>query len=688
MGEIGVSKPRGRIARRKQSGALVRAEARGLPTIYLSHLQNDSAAAALPRVYLSETGDHGAVGRLKWLASTCVAGAVALGLIGIAVYASMNMGDGSGILSSIRQASRAALRPLKTASIAHDRQSPTDLKGDLIETTSAGFINRQIIHQRVVEHQDGREFIAIKPYIRLIVGLSTNPPPSNEKIPPFDPFKLYADATPVGAKDNSGNQHLSTTVVSLPVAALDNDGVKLTDAQAARLVRQAAENYAAAEHPFKMAANSATPGFAALQNASYHPDNPGSPLTHNMTTIGKTMEASDDDGADDPSLIDGSKTEVERVKRGNRLISIIEKAGVDRTEARAIIAAFRHVFSPRDLSPGQRIAVTLVPTAHDIDSMRPIKVSIFSPANEHLATAVRTKSGAYVASKKPLRAALDGGKASIPDDRATLYQSFYEAALKEQLPRKVIMQLLRIESYDVDFKQQVNPGDTFEAFFESPRNGNDATAVGPLLYASMTIDNVTHSFYRFRTPDGVVDYYDKNGNSAKKFLMRDPVRGGRFSSGFGMRFHPILHVWRMHDGVDWAAPIGTPIMAAGDGVVVFAGRRGGYGNYVRLRHANGFQTGYGHMLRFAKGLKPGVHVKQGQIIGYVGSTGISTGPHCHFEVLVDRRYVNPMTIHVPHGRQLKGRMLAEFERERLHINALMQMDPVTNQIAANTKTAD
>ncbi len=241
-----------------------------------------------------------------------------------------------------------------------------------------------------------------------------------------------------------------------------------------------------------------------------------------------------------------------------------------------------------------------------------------------------------------------------------------------------MLRLLRVHSYDVDFKQKVKAGDSFEMFFDG---GNNEAEVGELLYTAMTIDGQSRKFFRFRTPDDVVDYYDEQGNSAKKFLMRNPVKGGRYTSGFGDRRHPLLRYMRKHTGVDWAAPTGTPILAAGDGTVEQVGGRGGYGNYVRIRHANGFATAYGHMSRYGAGVAPGVAVKQGQIIGYVGSTGLSTGPHCHFEVLVNNGFVNPMTIQVPRGLQLTGRQLAEFNRERKRIETLMQMDPVTSRVA-------
>jgi murein DD-endopeptidase MepM/ murein hydrolase activator NlpD len=286
----------------------------------------------------------------------------------------------------------------------------------------------------------------------------------------------------------------------------------------------------------------------------------------------------------------------------------------------------------------------------------------------------RNRQGDYVASTDQIG---NDTKSTQASARTTLYHSFYQAALQQRLKAETILKLLRVHSYDVDFKQKVRPGDSFEMFFD----GAGDEEAGELLYTSMTIDGQTRKFYRFRTPDDVVDYYDEQGNSAKKFLMRNPVKGGRYTSGFGARNHPLLRYRRQHTGVDWAAPSGTPILAAGDGTVEKVGREGGYGNYVRIRHANGFATAYGHMVRFAPGMEKGVSVKQGQIIGYVGSTGLSTGPHCHFEVMVNNQFVNPMTIQVPRGLQLTGRQLAEFQRERKRIEYLMQLDPVTSRVA-------
>ncbi|MEO1281904.1 MAG: M23 family metallopeptidase, partial [Pseudomonadota bacterium] len=201
---------------------------------------------------------------------------------------------------------------------------------------------------------------------------------------------------------------------------------------------------------------------------------------------------------------------------------------------------------------------------------------------------------------------------------------------------------------------------------------------GDLLYTQIISGGEASRFFRYRAATDDWDYYSADGNNSRRFLMRKPVRGGnvRLTSGFGLRNHPLLNRRKMHNGVDWAARSGTPILAAGKGTITFAGRKGANGNYVRIRHANGYQTSYSHMRRFARGVKAGVRVRQGQVIGYVGSTGLSSGPHLHFEVLVNKRPVNPMKIKVGNERQLDGKDLRAFQRERARLDQLMRRTPV------------
>jgi murein DD-endopeptidase MepM/ murein hydrolase activator NlpD len=655
---------------------LVPAAASGLPSIFLGEIPKTERK--LPPVYLCETGPDGASCRLKWLASTCLAGMVGVCLIGVAIYASLNMGDGSGMVSSIKRASLAALQPMRSATLAKDGQSANGQKEDRIQMTAAGFATRQVIHDTVIERQGSREFITIKPYLRIVAGLATELPADADEAPPFNPFKLYSDATPVGASGEADDapQAVSLKVIDVPGGILpQSDGVELRPDEVGRLVAEAAENFAYAEAADQTGAIG--DGEGQLLQAAYHPeDGLGLAPSPHTTVIHKSADdaAGEDDDFDE--LLAGAETKTLKVGSGDTLMSLFTKAGTEPTEAQQMIEAFGPIFTAKDLKSGQELRFSMVPAPSDTGQMEPVKVSIFDK-DTHLATVARNRQGEYVASTEAIG---NDAKPTQGASRATLYTAFYHAALEQHIPAETILKLLRVHSYDVDFKQKVKAGDTFEMFFDG---GND-DEVGELLYTSMTIDGQQRKFYRFRTPDDVVDYYDEQGNSAKKFLMRNPVKGGRYTSGFGARNHPLLKYLKMHTGVDWAAPSGTPILAAGDGTVEKVGREGGYGNYVRLRHANGFATAYGHMSRFAAGMAPGVAVKQGQIIGYVGSTGMSTGPHCHFEVLVNAKFVNPMTIQVPRGLQLTGRQLAEFQRERGRIETLMQMDPVSSRVAQAT----
>ena len=222
--------------------------------------------------------------------------------------------------------------------------------------------------------------------------------------------------------------------------------------------------------------------------------------------------------------------------------------------------------------------------------------------------------------------------------------------------------LIRAYSGNVDFQRDIRKGDEIDVLYESKETENGEFAkLGNVLYANLTIGGKQKAIYRHKKKNGRVGYYYKNGKSVRKGLMRHPITGVRISSGYGMRRHPISKRRKMHTGIDYAAPTGTPIRAASDGVLTYVGRKGGYGKYISIKHNSRLSTAYAHMSRYAKGMKNGKRVKQGQIIGYVGSTGHSTGPHLHYEVRVNGKHVNPRSAKLPMDDSLTGKELQRFK---------------------------
>ena len=276
----------------------------------------------------------------------------------------------------------------------------------------------------------------------------------------------------------------------------------------------------------------------------------------------------------------------------------------------------------------------------------------------------------------------DKNASETDDDENTLsvFNSIYETALKQGVPRFLIDELVRVYSYDVDFQRRVQGGDSIEFFYAEPEDGDKGR--GELLYASITLGNEKKLFYRFQTQDdNAIDFYDPQGRSARKFLLRMPLPAGQLRSGFGWRRHPVLGYAKMHTGTDWANKIGTPILAAGNGTVIKSGWTAGYGNHIEIEHLNGYITTYSHMSAYGRGTDVGAKVRQGQIIGFLGQTGLATGPHLHYEVIVNDNFVDPMAIKLPRGRELDGKMLADYKREKDRIEQLLQKSPGRTSVA-------
>ncbi len=360
------------------------------------------------------------------------------------------------------------------------------------------------------------------------------------------------------------------------------------------------------------------------------------------------------------------ETKEMRVANGETLAGLLTRAGASSTDANAALSSIADVYNPRRLRPGQAISLYF---QRDGAQARLTGVAFRSEPGASVA-ANRTAAGAFEAREVQMPLTFEIARIAAPVET-----SLYSSALQLGATDREVAALADAFSYDVDFQRDVRPGDNFELVFERFYDDEGNTVrTGDLLFVSLESSRGSREFYQFMAPgDSRPDWYDADGKSARRFLMKTPINGARLSSGYGMRRHPILGYSRMHRGTDFAAPTGTPILAAGDGTIERAGPFSSFGNYVRIRHANGYETAYAHMSRFARGMRAGARVRQGQIIGYVGTTGRSTGPHLHYEVLRRGQQVNPMSSRVANGRNLTGRALELFMIERERINTLRQV---------------
>lgn len=355
-----------------------------------------------------------------------------------------------------------------------------------------------------------------------------------------------------------------------------------------------------------------------------------------------------------------------RVAQGETLAGLLVRAGASRAETNAALASISGVYNPRQLRPGQPVSLFF---NREEGEPRLTGVAFRSEPGASV-TANRTTAGGFEAREVLMPVTFEIARIAAPVET-----SLYASALNLGATDREVAALADAFAYDVDFQRDVRGGDNFELVFERYYDDEGNTVrTGEMLFISLESRRGQRAFYSFLAPgDTRPDWYDADGRSARKFLMKTPINGARLSSGFGMRRHPVLGYSRMHRGTDFAAATGTPILAAGDGTIVRAGPFSTYGNYVRIRHANGYETAYAHMSRFARGMRAGTRVRQGQVIGYVGTTGRSTGPHLHYEVLRRGQQVNPMTLRVANGRNLSGRALELFEIERDRIDTLRQV---------------
>ena len=624
---------------------------------------------------------------VQWFSGTILTGLCGAALIGGAVFASL---DGEMTFAKVPERVESALRGAlasadKLVARKSDRLPPAS------ETAAA----RQVIRVSQVTRAGNRDIMRVRPFVRISGNLSLTTSDLSAKIPPFDAQKVLTDvggASPMDGDDQNAAEpdaevsfvmrDLAAALPRAKVAAnipLDEIVLKIRDASNWKGnggVRYAANGPA----DLKMAyASETTPDLYAGFETRIVPENVTLlPKTKDQTTGGNP-----------------ASEKIHVVKKGDTVQTILRDQGASPGEALAIANNLGAKGRDGGLKEGQKLRIMMAPAALG-QRLVPVRVIV---ANDTTIEAVAALSdlGKYVAvDVQSFNSVAEAPAADDDDDDdgtgVRLYQSIYETALRNKVPATVIDDMIRVYSYDVDFQRKVQAGDSFEVFFAGEDEAPAAAEKPEVLYAALTVGGETKKYYRFQTPDdAVVDYYDETGKSAKKFLVRKPVSNAMMRSGFGGRHHPILGYTKMHTGVDWATAYGTPIFASGNGTIEKAGWEGGYGKYIRIKHPNGYETAYGHMSAFAKGMDPGKRVRQGQVIGFVGSTGLSTGAHVHYEILVNGRFVDPMRIKLPRGRSLEGPMLSGFETERDRLDGIMANRPGGRppaQASKSQKTAE
>jgi murein DD-endopeptidase MepM/ murein hydrolase activator NlpD len=632
---------------------------------------------------------------VRWLLGTVLTGLSGALLISSAAYTALD------------QQTRFAEAPTRATLIrpeeADTGQVVNPKKGDRLMRAVDVVAAKQTFKTATTSKSGEKEVVRTRAFTRVAATLTVASTSFASEVPPYNPLKLSSDPR---APENSGE----------PIAALDEAEVSFVthdlgavdvENRTARLSADEAQAQVIEQVKSTIVPGSRgplpLPGQALLSRttraATIEPlglNNyvaPGASVNAPFSSIEVRMVAENVTIAprDTPQ-----PTQMEEklavVRHGEGLEEVLLANGVPRGRVAAVMAAYKSKRG-EPAREGQRVKLLFADFDGSGKNMQLARVSVYTDDEIDSIVAATDKgtfmqtptTPAQMASGKTGRRTQTADEGEEDDGGMRLYDSIYETALKQQVPKQIIGELIRVFANDADLQRSVSGGDSIDIFYDEPEDGS-TPGRDALLYASLTTRNETYRYYRFQTgDDGLVDYYDENGKSSRKFLVRKPISIGETRSGFGMRKHPILGYYKMHTGVDWAAPIGTPILAAGNGTVIKAQWDSGYGRRVEIQHANGYITTYNHMSGFARGITEGVRVKQGQTVGFLGSTGLSTGPHLHYEVMVNGHFVDPMRVKLARTREIEGRMLGEFKRERDRIDGLMAKAPNSNAAKIATR---
>ncbi|WP_342394937.1 M23 family metallopeptidase [Rhodoblastus acidophilus] len=632
---------------------------------------------------------------LRWLAGSGLTGLIGAGLLGGAIYAAFD-----------REANfaEAPTRALLNRKDQGESEKVNPAKGDRLIKSVDIVAAKQTYKTPTAIRVGDHEVIKNRTFTRVSTTLTLADTGLGADVPEFNPLKLLADSSnpapeapePAPAPDVAEVSFtvadLSTTQFNAPNGALSLDEVR---AQVAETLKHAQTSGSKASPTLppqlllmrtsRASFDANGPGLAYATPGNINVSSPFSSIEVRMVPENVTLAPRTTNPVGDSDAMRDARDKLVIIRRGEGLDDVLAAAGVQKSTITAVKDAFNSRRANDAISEGRRVKLSFAET-EGAATLQLARLTVYDEEKIKASVAL-ADSGRYLLLENAQAADANAKarKAQQSDDDEDeesggmrLYNSLYETALKQDLPRPIIDQMVRTFGNDVDFQRPVAGGDSIDAFFDNGEDGDHAE----LLYASITARGETYRYYRFQSMDDQgVDYFDPSGKSTRKFLVRKPIASGELRSVFGMRFHPILHYTRPHNGVDWAAPIGTPIFAAGNGTIIKAGWDSGYGRRVEIEHNNGYVTTYNHMSAFARGLREGAHVKQGQIVGYLGASGLATGPHLHYEVIVNGHFVDPLRVRLAKTRQFEGKLLAEFKKERDRIDALMAKAPNNSQVA-------
>jgi murein DD-endopeptidase MepM/ murein hydrolase activator NlpD len=628
---------------------------------------------------------------MRWLAGTVLTGLFGIGLVGAAIYVSLD-----GELTFAERGEWAA------AQAGRQGSSDKSLKrGDRLFIATDIVSAKQSFRTPTTIRVGDREVIKVKPFVKLATNLALGTLGFAEDVPPFNPMKLYASGGDTGERvqeqpEIAAEGDAEVSVQKRPLlnyTAAPDSGTQLTIEQVeAQVAEERKASLAAGQRAL------AIPSQLMLTRAlnaprvqpDAQPDAPGISFStlqvtivpENVTTREKTPPVEKKQQATGPD------ERIVTIKRGETVEQILRANGATPAEAKSALGAM--VARMKDTPPkeGQRIKLLFGPS---VDGRRPsqlLRVMLLD-AETVLAIAAVNDKDEFVPLQPPQQEAVVASNDEDEEEEESgsgsglrLYDSLYETGFKHDIPRNIIDQIVKVAFYDFDLQRRVSGGDSIELFYAEDDDSDNRLEV---LFASLSVAGTVRRYYRFApSDDGIIDFFDESGKSNRKFLIRKPLAEGQLRSTFGMRYHPILRYSRMHSGVDWANRVGTPIVAAGDGRVRSAGWDSGYGRRVEIEHAYNFVTAYSHLSAFAKNIKDGVRVRQGQVIGYLGNSGLATGPHLHYEVLINDNFVDPLAVKVPRSRDLDDRQLVSFKREKDRIDEIMSKAPNATRVAGKS----